>query len=136
MKRKLVLVKVCLEFLNVEANYRLQTKFAKVMFSQVSVCPQGGVYSIACWDTHTPSAQTSPWADTTPRQTPLGRHPLGRHTPLGRHPLGRHPHGQTPPWADILPGQTPPAQCILGYGQQAGSTHPTGMHSCFKLNFF
>ena len=29
------------------------------------------------------------------------------------------------------PGQTPPAQCMLGYGQQAGGTHPTGMHSCF-----
>ena len=25
--------------------------------------------------------------------------------------------------------QTPP-QCMLGYGQQAGGTHPTGMHSC------
>ena len=49
--------------------YRPQMKFAKVMFSQVSVCPQGGV----C------------------------------HTP---------------------------AQCMLGYGQQGGSTHPTGMHSC------
>ena len=49
--------------------YRPQTKFAKVMFSQVSVCPQRqGVYPIACWDTHTP------W----------GRHPLlGRHPPLG-----------------------------------------------------
>ena len=30
------------------------------------------------------------------------------------------------------PGQTspPPAQCMLGYGQQAGSLHPTGIHSC------
>ena len=36
---------------------------------------------IACWDTHTPSADT-PWADT-----PLGRHHLGRH-PLTR-PLQR-----------------------------------------------
>ena len=27
----------------------------------------------------------------------------------------------------------PPAQCMLGYGQQAGSTHPTGMHSCSKM---
>ena len=35
-------------------NYRPQTKFAKVRFSQVSVCRQGGVYPIACWDTHTP----------------------------------------------------------------------------------
>ena len=26
---------------------------------------------------------------------------------------------------------TPPAQCTLGYGQQAGGTHPTGMQSCY-----
>ena len=36
--------------------------------------------------------------------------------------LGRSPR-QTPPWSD-----TPPAQCMLGYGQRAGGTHPTGMH--------
>ena len=34
-----------------KANYRPQTKFANVMFSQVSVCPQGDVSPIACWDT-------------------------------------------------------------------------------------
>ena len=46
-------------------------KFAKVMFSQVSVCPRrGGGF-----------CHTHPWADT-----PSGRHPLlGRHTPVGRH---------------------------------------------------
>ena len=38
----------------------------------------------------------------------------------GRYPPGRHPSGQTPP-----------VQCMLGYGQQAGSTHPTRMHSCY-----
>ena len=55
--------------------YRPQTKFAKVMFSQVSVCPQlGGV------------------ADT-PRQTPPGQ------TPTGQTHLPR----QTPPWADTPP---------------------------------
>ena len=43
--------------------YRPQTKFTKVMFSQVSVCPQGGVCPIACWDTP-PQADTPPWADT------------------------------------------------------------------------
>ena len=42
--------------------------------------------------------------------------------------------------ATLPPGQTPPcqvhaeihlpAQCLLGYGQQAGGTRPTGMHSC------
>ena len=72
-------------------------KFEKVMFSQVSVCPRGGVCSIACWDTHLPG------------QTP----------PLGRHPPGRHP----------------PAQCMLGYSQQMGSTHSTGMHSCYSSKF-
>ena len=54
-----------------------------------------------------------PWADT-----PLGRHPVGG-------PPGRHPQADTP-----TPGRHPPAQCRLGYGQQAGGTHPTGMHSC------
>ena len=34
----------------------------------------------------------------------------------GKPPLGRHP----------------PAQCMLGYGQQAGGTHPTRIHSCFE----
>ena len=51
--------------------YRWQTKFAKVMFSQVSVCPRGDVCPIVCWDTppwdqrQTPPRQTPPlWADT------------------------------------------------------------------------
>ena len=59
--------------------YRPQTKFAKVMFLHVSVCPRGGV------------------------------------------------PGGVPPWAG-----TPSPQCMLGYGQQAGGTHPTGMYSCFS----
>ena len=51
-----------------------------------------------------------------------------------------HTHTDTPPtMADTpLPGQThtdpgnhTPVQCMLGYGQQAGGTHPTGMHSCY-----
>ena len=41
---------------------------------------------------------------------------VGVYAPLhaGINPLGRHP----------------PVQCMLAYGQQAGSTHFTGMHSC------
>ena len=65
--------------------------------------------------------------------TPLGRHPLGRH-PLGRHPLGRHPLGRHPPGRHPLgrhPRQTPPPPSTTGYGQQAGGTHPIGLHSCF-----
>ena len=72
--------------------YRPQTKFEKVMFSQVSVCPQGG---------------------------------------LPHCMLGYTPPGQTPP-----SGQTPAAQCMLGYDQQVGGTHPTGMHSCNSMFLF
>ena len=28
-------------------------------------------------------------------------------------------------------GQTPPQSDTMGYGQLAGGTHPTGMHSCW-----
>ena len=49
--------------------YRPQTKFARVMFSQVSVCPGG---------THTPPDQRK---TPPPRQTPPGRHPPDRHPP-------------------------------------------------------
>ena len=66
-----------------------------------------GVCPIACWDTPIPPGR-HPRANT-PRQTPPGQ----------------TPPGQTPPWADPLS-----AQCLLGYGQQAGGMHPTGMHTC------
>ena len=87
--------------------------------------------------THTPPGQTplgrhpqTPWADTpTPADT-SSRHPLGRHPP-GQTPSPRQipPSGQTPPWAN-----TPPVQCMLGYGQKAGGTHPTGMQSCLTYD--
>ena len=37
------------------------------------------------------------------------------------------------PWAGTPPGQVPPPGAVHAarYGQQAGGTHPTGMHSCF-----
>ena len=63
--------------------------------------------------------------------TPLTGTPPGEvHSP-GQTPPGRY----TPAWSDTPASEcwdtnTPPAQCMLGYGQQAGSTHPTGMHSC------
>ena len=130
--------------------YRPQTKFAKVMFSQVPVCPQG-VGGVCLWSqavsasgpqrrgrhspgqtppysVQTPPGQTPPWADT-PSQTdvPTGQTPpLGKTAPLGGHSLGRH----------TSPGQTSPVQCMLGYGQQAGGTHATGMHSCYPEGIF
>ena len=63
--------------ISITVYYSLQTKFAKVVFLQVPVCPRGG----GCLP-HT--------------------HILGRHLPLGRHLLGRHPQADTPrhPLAD------------------------------------
>ena len=63
-----------------------------------------------------PPRQTTPWAGTPP----LGRHDP-RHTLTPRQtppPLGRHP---------IPPLDT------TGYGQQAGGTHPTGIHTSSKM---
>ena len=84
------------------------------MFLHPSLCSQEGcVCPIACWDTQPPAADT-----------PLRKHPH-RQTPPGQtHPLGRHPTRRTPPPADSN---------TTGYGQQAGGTHPTGMHTCFKV---
>ena len=59
-----------------------------------------------------------------------GRHPTRQVPPGQVHPLGRYPRAGTPP----LPGQTHPHSRAgtppLADGQQAGGTHPTGMHSC------
>ena len=70
------------------SNCRPQTKFAKVMFSQVSVCPQVG-----CLPLSGPGGR--------------GRHPSGLTQvqgtpPTHRNPWGRDPQGRHPP----TPGQT------------------------------
>ena len=103
--------------------YRPQTKFAKVMFSQVSVCPQEGCLPLVPGGVY---HNCPTWADN-----PLGRQPQGRQppiwTPPGRHTPMQPRHTPFPVHAGI---HTPLCQCMLGYSQQAGSTHPTGMHSC------
>ena len=101
------------------------------------------------WEgTHPPQAGTPTplsLAGTPPWQV----HPLGRYPPVQVHPqathlspLQVHPQAGTPPREVSLPVQvhpqagtplgagTPPPQCMLGYGQQVGGTHPTGMHCC------
>ena len=50
----------------------------------------------------------------------------GIHPPRSRHP----PRKQTP-----APGSRHCAVHTRRYGQQAGGTHPTGMHTCFLLFF-
>ena len=72
--------------------YRLLRSWAKVIFSQAAVCPQGGgvFASVHAW--------IPPGADTPPGQ---GNHPP---PPRGRHPPGADPPEQTPPG----PGNPPP----------------------------
>ena len=71
-----------------ESCYRPQTKFANVMFSQVSVSHRGCLPLVpgGCVVAYTPPP---PWADT---------------------PQADSPSPETPPWADTLPGETPPGQ--------------------------
>ena len=87
-------------------------KFTKVMFSQVSVCPNGGCtcpagkctcLGVGSGQVPLPQVGTPPWAFTHP----LCRYtPPGRYTSLGRYPLGRYLPGRyTPeagtPWAGL-----------------------------------
>ena len=102
----------------------------------------GGVCLSACWDTPlwsrclpgagTPLGQTPPLGadplavDTLPRADT----PLGGDTPPG---ADTHPLEQTPPGSRHPLGADPPAEHAGRYGQRAGSTHPTGMQSSWKM---
>ena len=70
---------------------------------------------VSATDPHFPRQTQPPWADT---------HPLGQTLPWVV-------HAGTPPGSACWDTHHPPAQCMLGYSQQAGGTHPTGMHSCY-----
>ena len=52
--------------------YRPQTKFAKVMFLHVSVCPQGVPGQVPPWES-TPRGQVHPPGQVHPRQVPPGQ---------------------------------------------------------------
>ena len=94
--------------------YRPQRSWGKVIFSQASVIlSTGGEYL----DRYTPRDQLHP-----PRTRYT--HPLGPGTPPQDQLHIPPPRPATPPLAAVHAGR---------YGQQAGGTHPTGMHSCFVL---
>ena len=104
--------------------------------------PAGQVHpwQVPPWQVHPPWAGASQ-AGTPPAGTAPGRYPLGRYTSEGRYLPGRYTpwagtsQARIPPQAgtDPLGEYTPPDTVHAGYGQQAGGTHPTGMHSCFDL---
>ena len=76
----------------------------------------------------------SPLAGKPPgRYTPPGQvhPPPWASTPLAGTPLAGTPPRQVHPQAGTPPGRYTPRAVHAGrYGQQAGITHPTGMHSC------
>ena len=82
------------------------------MFLQVSVCPRGdGRCLPQCMLGYTPRTR--------------GRHPAGADTTS----VADTPSGTEPPPRE----QTPSCAVHAGrYGQQAGGTHPTGMHTCSR----
>ena len=60
----------------------------------------------------------------------------GESTWAGTPPGQVHPPAGATPWAGTLPpGRYTPPAMKFGYGQQAGGTHPTGMHSCYKYYY-
>ena len=106
--------------------YRPQTKFAKVMFSKVSVCPQGGCLA-HCILGYTPPGQTPLPPGQTPRAenlpgNPPGQKAQGRHLP-GQTPPGQNPPGQTPPGRP--PEQTYPS---TPHPADTPGRHPLGRH--------
>ena len=98
-----------------EHYYRPQTKFAKVMFLHMPVIlSTGGSASV-----HPGMHPTPPGPETDPPPGTMGRH---------------LPYEQTPP-----PSRTrdrpPPSSACWGGGQQAGDTHPTGMHTSLSSDY-
>ena len=108
----------CAEPWPVHTCYRPQRSCSKVMFLHLSVILFMG------------------WGVCHPQNRgrhPPGRHPLpsacwDTHTPTQCMLGYTHPH-------PVHAGKHHPVQSMLGYGQQAGGTHPTGMHSCLMIFF-
>ena len=102
---------------NIAYSYLPQTKFEKVMFSQVSVCPRGDLCQGLDRDT---SGQRPPWTETLLDRDPLDGDcpltetpldivpPLDRASPLDRDPPCTETHlDSDPPYGNVR------AVCIL-----------------------
>ena len=95
-------------------HYRPQTKLR-----------QGNVFTPVCDSVH--RGREGGWSAQPP---PPDANPQG----LGRPPQMQNHRGWADPPMQTLPGlvRHPPGS-TTGYDQQAGGTHPTGMHTCFYI---
>ena len=122
--KKLGMLKVIIFYFNLLPS---ATKLRRLCFyTCLSFCSQWGSASVHAGIP--PGPRTPPGTrHTPPEQTPPGSRHL---RPRSRHPPSRQsPWEQTSP-TPILPGaDTPPPETAT----VADGTHPTGMHSCFKL---
>ena len=105
--------------------YRPQRSWAKVMFSQVCVCKQGGEGCLPQCMLGCPLGADTPRNRPRREQTRPTRHPLGADTPQSRHPLWE----QTPPMGPDPPEQTPreqtpPPDIPLWEQTPTGRRHP------------
>ena len=93
--------------------------------------PWAGIHTHTAGQVH-PLRQvhTHPWAGTPPAGTPPAGTPQQVHTPWAGIPPGQvYPRAGTL-WAGTHPGAVHAGR----YGQQAGCTHATGMHSCRSIS--
>ena len=83
----------------------------------------------------TPPEQTPPGADTPPQSRPPEQTPLppGADTPGSRHPPRSRPPGADTPPRSRHHHPPPPGEQTPAYSQRAAGTHPTGMHSFYKI---
>ena len=108
--------------------YCQQMKFPKVMFLHLSaILFTGGRCLPQCMLGCTPWEQTPLGGDNSPRAD----------TPWEQTPPRADTHReQTPPRADTPHGADTPSTVHAGrYRQQAGGSHPTGMYTCFIIEY-
>ena len=87
----------------------------------------GGSASVHAWTAHTSALG----ADTPQEKTPPGADTPSQEQTLPYR--SRHPPGEDTPQLQIPPAADPPCTVHAArYVQQAGGTHPTGMHTCIK----
>ena len=125
------LVAWCKIMLTILFHYRPKRSFGQgYIFTPVchSFCSQGGCGHLT----------------SRPPQT---RPPLGPDLPRDQTSPGTRPPWTRPPWDQTSPGTRPPGpdppdqtrhppeKQTLEYGRRSAGTHPTGMHSCFRLRF-